>query len=628
MSTTKCGFEGRDSMSADGASTTSGGLLSDALVEKLQEIAEGVVSVAAAFTVAAIRIRRGDDLVLVVDTGLPERVGSRIPVEMMVKELGLAEDWGVFKFVPHESGKTISDVDAWVVPSGPVLDAPDAWHPRDMLVAPIYDDDGELRGVLALDEPADGLRPNAECRRVLEGFAAPARRAVLSAVERESFAEQVAMAETVKEIVRTSSAQLNLKGLLAACERSLVEGFRADALWVQTIIDEDSIGWTYTVDDITLDLSPAILEFAARSASYCWFHQLVVTIGEGYPVPSMMQPETHQKILDLLRALSMSSLIFVPLGAGPEHMGSLVLTRRERRWEWSEIERATLLDIGHDLGRATLNARTFERERALVAELRAVDIYKTQLIATVSHELKNPLTAVAGHLEMLEADLLDVSEQTKTSLSAIGRASQRMSRVIEDLLLLRRTADPNLPVSQEGVDVVELVQDAVAMTALVAQGKRLEVEVVTPDTAVLARGERGDLDKVVINLVSNAVKYTPEGRSIRISLEPHADTVVLRVADQGLGISRSDLAFLFTEFFRSTNPEAIEQPGTGLGLAIVQRIVDRHSGTVEVESTLGEGSVFTVTLPAHMAPATPGPVTAAPPDSWLHVATCASPARQ
>ena len=274
------------------------------------------------------------------------------------------------------------------------------------------------------------------------------------------------------------------------------------------------------------------------------------------------------------------------------------------------------MDIGHDLGRATLNARTFERERALVAELRAVDIYKTQLIATVSHELKNPLTAVAGHLEMLEADLLDVSEQTKHSLDAIGRASQRMSRVIEDLLLLRRNADPNLPVGQDGVDLVELIQDAVAMTALATQSKRLKLEVIAPDSPVLARGERDDLDKVVINLVSNAVKYTPEGGGIQITLEPDADTWLLRVADQGLGISRSDLALLFTEFFRSTNPEAIAQPGTGLGLAIVQRIVDRHRGTVEVESTLGVGSVFTVTLPAHLAPATPA--TPAPLDA-VHV---------
>lgn len=474
----------------------------------------------------------------------------------------------------------------------------------DMLVAPIYDDRGELRGVLALDEPADGLRPSIDCRRVLEGFAAPASRAVLSAVENESFAEQIAMAETVKEIVRTSSVGLDLKGLLAVCERSLAEGFRADALWIRTIIDQDSAGWTYAVDGTALNLSPAIVDLAAQSASYCWHHRLVVIIGEGYPVPVMMQPEQYQEIVDLLHTNLMSSLVFVPLGAGPEHMGSLVLARGETREEWSEIERAALLDIGHDLGRATLNTRTFERERALVAELRAVDNYKDQLISTVSHELQNPLAVVAGHLEMLEADLVGVDEQAKRSLAAIGRASQRMSRVIDELLTLHRTADLTKPVGQEAVDMVELVQGAVEMATLVARTKLLEVEVISPGIPVLARGERDDLDKVVVNLISNAVKYTPKGRGIQISLELDADTVVLRVADQGLGISRSDLAHLFTEFFRSTNPVAIAQPGTGLGLAIVRRIVERHRGTVEVESTLEEGSVFTVKLPASLTPTT------------------------
>ena len=109
------------------------------------------------------------------------------------------------------------------------------------------------------------------------------------------------------------------------------------------------------------------------------------------------------------------------------------------------IERAALLDIGHDLGRATLNARTFEREHALVAELQALDTYKSQLIATVSHELKSPLTTVAGHLEMLESGTISIGDQARASLAAIGRASDRMSRVIEDLLLLRKVGETHKP---------------------------------------------------------------------------------------------------------------------------------------------------------------------------------------
>ncbi len=474
---------------------------------------------------------------------------------------------------------------------------PDAWHPLDMLVAPLYDASGELRGTLAFDEPVDGRRPGPERRLVLERFAALASRAVLSAVEHDAFAEQVAMANMVKEVVRTTSAQLSLDGLLAASERTLLEGFRASGLWIQTILEDDRRGRMHTPEDVDLVLPAEVVDFAAESASYCWHQQVVVTIGVGQAIPPMMEPRQFHKIVEVLQAISMSSLVFVPLGAGPEHMGSLVLTRRDARHEWSEVERAALLDIGHDLGRATLNARTFEREHALVTELRALDTYKSQLIATVSHELKSPLTTVAGHLEMLESDTAGIGDHARPSLAAIGRASQRMSRVIEDLLLLRKVGDLQKPLAQEHVDLGDLVHEAVAMTALLMETKDLAVEVDVPPHPVLALGEREELDKVVLNLVSNAVKYTPEGRRVRISLEAGPSSVVLRVADHGLGISEQDQAQLFTEFFRSNNPEAVAQPGTGLGLAIVKRIVERHRGEVEVESTLGQGSTFTITLP-------------------------------
>ncbi len=571
-------------------------LLPDTLVESLQLIADGVVAVAG-FGVAAIRIREGDELELVVDTGLPEEVGSRVPLQLMVDELELAEDWGMLRFVPHERGSVGPAEGGWIVPNVVASDAPDAWHPLDMLVAPLYDGQGELRGTLAIDEPIDGRRPGPARRRVLERFAALASRAVLSALEHSAFEEQVAMAETVKEVLRRTSAQLSLDGLLAASERTLVEGFRADGLWLQTIVEDDRAGRMYTPEHVTLVLPPGIVEFAARSASYCWHHQLVVIIGDGQPVPPMMDPQQFHDILELLHGISMASLVFVPLGAGQEHMGSLVLTRRNAQQEWSQIERSALLDIGHDLGRATLNARTFEREHALVAELQALDTYKSELIATVSHELKSPLTTVAGHLEMLESDTLGVGDQARPSLAAIGRASRRMSRVIEDLLLLRKIGEGEKPLGRGNVDLVDLVHEAVAMTTLLIERKHLDVEVAVPDHPVLALGERDELDKVVLNVVSNAVKYTPEGRGIRITLEGHADAVVLQVTDEGLGISEEDQALLFTEFFRSNNPEAVAQPGTGLGLAIVKRIVERHRGAVAVESTLGQGSTFTLTLP-------------------------------
>jgi signal transduction histidine kinase len=568
----------------------------DTLLENLQIIADGVVAMAG-FAVAAIRIRRGDDLELVVDTDAPDAIGTSIPVQLMLDELALAEDWGLLQFVPHGVGDTSSG--SWVVPRGVVVsDAPDAWHPMDMLVAPLYDAHGVLRGTLAIDEPLDGRLPDLERRRVLEKFAVLAARAVLATVERESLAEQVAMADTVKAIVRTTSAQLSLAGLLQASEHTLLDGFAAQRLWIKTVADDDQAVTDYLPGDLSLALPPDVVAFAESSATYCWRHQVVMKIGTDYPVPPKMTQHHFDQVVELLHSIQMSSMVFVPLGAGPECMGSLVLMRSDADREWTDIECAALLDIGHDLGRAALNARTFDREHALVKELQALDNYKSQLIATVSHELKSPLTTVAGHLEMLESGTITIGDQARASLAAIGRASDRMTRVIEDLLLLRKVGDARKPVRLDPVDLGELVRDAVALTALTAAEKELQIQVELRGHTVLALGEHDELDKVVHNLVSNAVKYTPATGSVQIRAESRGTESVLTIRDTGIGISAADQEHLFEEFFRSTNPAAVALPGTGLGLAIVRRIVERHGGRIELESAPGVGSTFRVSLPA------------------------------
>jgi signal transduction histidine kinase len=576
---------------------TSGGfLLPDNVMENLQLIADGIVAVAG-FEVAAIRIRRDEELELVLDTELPEQVGSRIPVQLMLDDLAVAEDWGLLRFVPHERGSAGPESSGWIVPDVVVSDHPDAWHPMDMLVAPLYDDQGELRGTLAIDVPRNGLRPDAERRRVLERFAGLAARAVSSALDREALAQQVAMADTVKTIVRNSTAQLSLDGVLQASQRTLLEGFEAQHVWIKTVADDDQAAVEFLPEELRDALPDEITAFAEQAARYCWHQQVVMIVGEGHPVPRRMSRRHFDHVAKLLAGMGMASLVFVPLGAGPECMGSLVLMRNDSRRGWSDVECAALLDIGHDLGRAALNARTFEREHALVTELRALDVYKSQLISTVSHELKSPLTTVTGHLELLQSGTIPISVQAHASLNAIGRASKRMSRVIEDLLYLHEVGRPGRELRREPVDLRELVADALVMTSMTVVAKDLEVNYVTPDEPVLALGEPADLDKVVLNLVSNAVKYTPEHRKIHICLEAYAEVVAIAVTDEGIGISEEDQERLFTEFFRSTNPEAIALPGTGLGLTIVKRIVERHGGVIQLDSVPGAGSTFMVTLP-------------------------------
>lgn len=568
--------------------------------DNLQLIAEGVTQLAG-FGVAAINVVRDGALESVAvagnDQAREELQGTRTTVDRLERELAKADDWGLLRFVPHERLDYGPDETWGWVPDLDPIDAPDAWHPLDLLIAPLYDDSGTLRGTLAMDLPLDGRRPGEAQRVVLNTYAEQAGRAVVAALERETLAEQVRMAQAARRIVRDATAQLSLESTFADSVDALVDGFRAAGMWIQTLADEaGSESHVYASDGVVVELGPELVAMAETAARDAWRSQQVAIVAEGRPILSTVSAEEGQVVVDYLHSIGVSSLLFIPLGAGAECLGHLALTRLAGDPPWTEAEAATALDVGHDLGRAILNARTFEREHQLVEELQALDVYKGQLIATVAHELKNPLTSVLGHLELLESSP-DLAATTKTSLAAMERGAQRMVRVIEDLLLLAKVGDARTPLIAVPVDLRGVVDDAVDLNAVTAGHKEITVRVEVPEGPVVALGDPDELDQLCGNLVNNAVKYTPNGGDVDILLSRSDGQVELCCTDTGIGIAAEDLAELGTEFFRSSNPRAVSQPGTGLGLAIVRRILERHGGRLDVTSRPGAGSTFRATLP-------------------------------
>ncbi|GAA1775191.1 hypothetical protein GCM10009795_021410 [Nocardioides hankookensis] len=569
--------------------------------DTLQLIAEGVTEVAG-FGIAAISVVRQDGALESVavagsEEARAELEGTRSTEARLLEELAKADDWGLLRFVPHErTDEGAGDTWGWV-PDYEPIDAPDAWHPLDLLIAPLYDDDGLLRGTLAMDLPVGGRRPDEAQRAVLNAYAEQAGRAVVVALEREALAEQVRMAEAARRIVRRASAQLSLDRIFSDCQDALIEGFRAAGMWIQTFGHEGAdTGHIYSSDGVDVSLDARMVQIAQAAAFEAWERQQAVVIAPDRSFEPLSDDEAAD-VLDFLDTISVESLLFIPLGAGPECLGNLVLTRLAGAPAWTEAEATTALDIGHDLGRAILNARIFQREHQLVRELQELDTYKGQLIATVAHELKNPLSSVLGHLEILEsAPVLD--DRTTSSLSAMDRGAQRMVKVIDDLLLLSKVGDPENPVIARPVDLSQVVDDVVDLVALSAQQKQIDLRVELPEEPVLALGDADELDRLCANLVSNAVKYTPEGGDVTVSLALVDGEAVFTCHDEGIGMSPEDVSRLGTEFFRSSNPLALAQPGTGLGLAIVQRIVERHDGRLDIDSELGSGSTFQVHLPA------------------------------
>ena len=216
-----------------------------------------------------------------------------------------------------------------------------------------------------------------------------------------------------------------------------------------------------------------------------------------------------------------------------------------------------------------------------------------EFIADASHELRTPLTSVRGYAELVRTNPQMPEADRQQYVGRIEEAAKHMGLLVGDLLHLARLGQER-PVEPEPVDLAVLGHEAVAAHAVMAEGHEFRFSCV-PGSSTVVAADRARMRQVLDNLLSNAVRHTPEGTSISVEVAPEDDTVRLTVADDGPGMTPETAERVFERFFRS---DSVTHPGSGLGLAIVAAIVKAHGGTVGVESEPGEGTVFTVVLTA------------------------------
>lgn len=245
-------------------------------------------------------------------------------------------------------------------------------------------------------------------------------------------------------------------------------------------------------------------------------------------------------------------------------------------------------------------------QRRVLEELRQADLAKSDFISTISHELRTPLTSIVGYLEMLtEGFGGDLTQQQTSMLSVVERNSKRLMGLIDDVLTISRMESGSYRANFEPVPVASVVE-AVEQSFLPQLSERmlhLEVEVEPNLGAVF--GDHAQLERAMFNLVSNAIKFTPEGGKVGLTAKRSGNTVQLSVSDTGVGIPLEEQHRLFSRFFRSSTAQEQAIQGTGLGLAIVKGIVERHGGSVKVESTLNVGTTVSMELPAAAPVAVP-----------------------
>jgi signal transduction histidine kinase len=226
---------------------------------------------------------------------------------------------------------------------------------------------------------------------------------------------------------------------------------------------------------------------------------------------------------------------------------------------------------------------------------RRVEELRRDFVVNASHELKTPVASVQTLAEALTVTMRTDPARAASLLPRLSSEAQRLARLVTDLLDLRRLEERS-PGERVAVDLAELSRRVVADLVPRADEREVELAVEAPDRAFMV-GIPGDLETVVKNLVGNAIQYNRPDGTVELSIEPRDGTLELRVADSGIGIPQHELGRIFERFYRVDPARSRETGGTGLGLSIVRHAVERHGGTIGVESLLGEGTTFIVRLP-------------------------------
>ncbi|MBL8879730.1 MAG: hypothetical protein JNG88_11480 [Phycisphaerales bacterium] len=231
--------------------------------------------------------------------------------------------------------------------------------------------------------------------------------------------------------------------------------------------------------------------------------------------------------------------------------------------------------------------------------MRAMERARDDFLYHITHELRTPLTNIRAYVETLTKPEFDDEVTRKECFNVIMSETGRLSRLIEDVLSFSQMEVGTLRLEMGNVDLARLVRQLVQDNLGAADEKGVELKLRMPPKTPKLRGDKQRLATLINNLVGNAVKYTPSGGRVEISVEPAERDVSIVVKDTGIGISEEDQARVFEKFYRASSNTVQSITGTGLGLAIARDIACMHGGEITLASKLGEGSTFTLTLPLH-----------------------------
>ena len=232
-----------------------------------------------------------------------------------------------------------------------------------------------------------------------------------------------------------------------------------------------------------------------------------------------------------------------------------------------------------------------------VTEQENLDRMRKEFVANVSHELRTPLTTIKSYAETLHTGALDDRDAAMKFIHVIESESDRMTRLVKDLLMLSRLDYDREELNMKKIDITKIVNDCIYKMEISAKFKKQNISLHVEDTIPSIVGDKDRIEQVIINIISNSIEYTPEKGKIGVKLAKDGEYISIKVIDNGIGIPKEDAIRLFERFYRVDKARSRMLGGTGLGLSIAKQIVEAHKGSINLESSYGEGTEVTIKLP-------------------------------
>ncbi len=408
------------------------------------------------------------------------------------------------------------------------------------------------------------------------------------------------MHELSFEIERAIRLESDIQHALNVLCIALGEGLGVDRVMAKTFDPDHNVllhaQWHLPNLPPLPDMSPHLISHSRLHAEELWL------ASDRRVLSNLLSPRAQfpERAQMFHRETDAHAVIIAPIGQGDWVFGIIYVIMVNQPREWTPSEANAVQQVAAFVAQVIVDDEHQKFQNEYIDRLERLDQQKTNFLATVSHELRTPLTSISGYLELLQdGDAGELTGEQHQVLEVVDRNTRRLTSLIGDLLVLNQIESGGLKLNVTGVSMRELITHAgEELYPLVSSGA-VELDIDAGPEAAIVQGDRGHLHRAVVNIVSNAIKFSHPGGvvTIRCTLDQGARRVLFTCEDNGIGIPADDQEQLFSRFYRASNATDQAIAGTGLGLSIVKQIVEDHGGELRLTSVEGEGTTVVIDLP-------------------------------